>query len=230
MDRHRGQHADRKFKQHFFATVSAGAHLRRPPLPGLRIAKRAGFGGRQEQERMRQSKEPEPPAAHGGTPRGARSGGTAAEWKRAAGACVPAGCGTGVQRVALHARSQVPRQVEDTQLGTHTQHSPLLALHWPADDVTVQGADTLVSKTEALQSQVSPHTATVLVTAHTQHSPLPTEQLPVDDRTEHIALSLLTSVAVPQSQVSPHTAIVRFCVTWTRAAGCGCPSSPTRTP
>jgi hypothetical protein len=75
-------------------------------------------------------------------------------------------------------------------LGAHTQHSPLLTLHRPADDVTEQGADTLVSKDEALQSQVSPHTATVLAAAQTQHSPLPTEQLPVDDCTEQIAFSL----------------------------------------
>jgi hypothetical protein len=47
-------------------------------------------------------------------------------------------------------------------------------LHAPADDVTSQGADTLMSTLEALQSQVSPHTATVLAAAHTQHSPLPT--------------------------------------------------------
>ena len=125
---------------------------------------------------------------------------------------------------------QVPRQAEAAQLGTHTQHCPLPTLHGPADDVTVQGADTLVSKTASLQSHVSPHTATVLVTAHTQHSPLPTSQLPVDDRTEHIALSLLTSAAVPQSQVSPQTAIVRVCVTWRRVAGGSGPSSPPRTP
>ena len=125
---------------------------------------------------------------------------------------------------------QVPRQAEAAQLGTHTQHCPLPTLHGPADDVTVQGADTLVSKTASLQSHVSPHTATVLVTAHTQHSPLPTSQLPVDDRTEHIALSLLTSAAVPQSQVSPQTAIVRVCVIWRRVAGGSGPSSPPRTP
>src|SRR5262245_20379977 len=65
-------------------------------------------------------------------------------------------------------------QGEDAQLGAHTQHCPLPTLHEPADDVTSQGADTLVSKLEALQSQVSPHTATVLAAAHTQHSPLPT--------------------------------------------------------
>jgi len=115
-------------------------------------------------------------------------------------------------------------------LGAHTQHSPLPTLHEPADDVTVQGADTLVSKDEALQSQVSPHTATVLAAAQTQHSPLPTEQLPVDACTEQIAFSLATSVAVPQSQVSPHTAIVEVCVTWRRASGGGGLSSPTRTP
>ena len=65
-------------------------------------------------------------------------------------------------------------QADDAQLGAHTQHCPLLTLHEPADDVTSQGADTLVSKLEALQSQVSPHTATVFAAAHTQHSPLPT--------------------------------------------------------
>src|SRR5215510_7461981 len=121
-----------------------------------------------------------------------------------------------------------PGQADDAQFVLHTQHSPLPILHEPANDETSQGADTLVTKDPALQSQVSPHTATVLAAAHTQHSPLPTWQLPVDDRTEHIPLSLLTSVAAPQSQVSPHTAMVRFCVTWTGAADCGCPSSPPR--
>ena len=67
-----------------------------------------------------------------------------------------------------------PGQVEDTQLGTHTQHAPLLTLHEPADDVTSQGADTRVSKLEALQSPVSPHTATVWAATHTQHAPPPT--------------------------------------------------------
>ena len=65
-------------------------------------------------------------------------------------------------------------QADDAQLGAHTQHAPLPTLHAPADDVTSQGADTLVSKLEAPQSQVSPHTAIVLAAAHTQHSPPPT--------------------------------------------------------
>ena len=99
-------------------------------------------------------------------------------------------------------------------MGVHTQHSPLSALHAPADDVTLQGADILVSASPAEQSQVSPHTATVLeAVAHTQHAPLPTVQLPVDDCTVHGADSWDTLVAVPQSHVSPHTAIVKVCVT-----------------
>ena len=110
-----------------------------------------------------------------------------------------------------------PGQAENAQFVVHTQHSPLPILHEPADDETSQGADTLVSKDPALQSQVSPHTATVLAAAHTQHSPLPTVQLPVDDCTVHGADSLATLAAAPQSQVSPHTAIVRFCATWMRA-------------
>jgi hypothetical protein len=52
-------------------------------------------------------------------------------------------------------------QAAEAQLVVHTQHSPLLALHAPDDDVTVHGADTLVSKFEVLQSQVSPHTTQV---------------------------------------------------------------------
>jgi hypothetical protein len=36
---------------------------------------------------------------------------------------VPAGCSTGMKRIALHTRSKVPHQTEDAQLGTHTQHS-----------------------------------------------------------------------------------------------------------
>jgi hypothetical protein len=107
-----------------------------------------------------------------------------------------------------------PVSAEDSQLVVHTQHSPLPMLHGPTDDVTSQGADTLVSKDPELQSQVSPHTATVLAAAHTQHSPLPTVQLPVDDCTVHGADSLATPVP-SQSQVSPHTATVGVCVTWT---------------
>ena len=108
----------------------------------------------------------------------------------------------------------------------HTQHSPLPILHWPTDEVTVQGADTLVSKSPAAQLQVSPHTATVWSAAHTQHSPLPTVQLPVSDWTAHGADSLATSDAAPQLQVSPHTATVGSCATWTQTSGCSCPSSP----
>src|SRR5262245_37635471 len=67
-----------------------------------------------------------------------------------------------------------PGQTDDAQFVLHTQHCPLPILHEPANDVTSQGADTLVSKLEALQSQVSPHTATVLAATHTQHSPPPT--------------------------------------------------------
>src|SRR3989441_7197859 len=108
----------------------------------------------------------------------------------------------------------------------HTQHSPLPILHGPTDEVTVQGADTLVSKSPAAQLQVAPHTATVWAAAHTQHSPLPIVQLPVNDCTAHGADSLATSVAAPQSQVSPHTATVGICATWMHASGCACPSSP----
>src|SRR5919197_1354792 len=114
------------------------------------------------------------------------------------------------------------------QLVAHTQHSPLPILHWPTDEVTVQGADTLASKSPAAQSQVSPHTATVWAAAHTQHSPLPTAQLPVSDRTSHGADSLATSDAAPQLQVSPHTATVGSCATWRHTSGCSCPSSPPR--
>src|SRR6267378_1561019 len=114
------------------------------------------------------------------------------------------------------------------QLVAHTQHSPLPILHWPTDEVTVQGADTLVSKSPAAQSQVSPHTATVWSAAHTQHSPLPTVQLPVSDCTAHGADSLATSDAAPQLQVSPHTATVGICATWRHTSGCSCPSSPPR--
>src|SRR6266436_7979418 len=71
----------------------------------------------------------------------------------------------------------------DAQLVAHTQHSPLPILHGPTDEVTVQGADTLVSKSPAAQLQVAPHTATVWAAAHTQHSPLPIVQLPVNDCT-----------------------------------------------
>ena len=116
----------------------------------------------------------------------------------------------------------------DAQSVAHTQHSPLPILHWPTDEVTVQGADTLVSRSPAAQLQVSPHTATVLAAAHTQHSPLPIAQLPVNDCTAHGADSWATSVAAPQLQVSPHTATVGICATWMHASGCACPSSPPR--
>src|SRR5215470_8722299 len=114
------------------------------------------------------------------------------------------------------------------QLVAHTQHSPLPILHWPTDEVTVQGADTLVSKSPAAQSQVSPHTATVWSAAQTQHSPLPTVQLPVSDWTAHGADSLATSEAAPQLQVSPHTATVGICATWRQTSGWSCPASPPR--
>ena len=88
----------------------------------------------------------------------------------------------------------------DAQSVAHTQHSPLPILHGPTDEVTVQGADTLVSKSPAAQSQVSPHTATVSAAAHTQHSPLMSAQLPVNEGTKHGPFTLATSVAAPQSQ------------------------------
>jgi hypothetical protein len=90
------------------------------------------------------------------------------------------------------------------------------------------GADTLVSKSPAAQSQVSPHTATVWAAAHTQHSPLPSAQLPVSDCTAHGAASLATSDAAPQLQVSPHMATVGICATWRYTSGWSCPSSPPR--
>jgi hypothetical protein len=110
----------------------------------------------------------------------------------------------------------------------HTQHAPLPILHWPADDVTLQGAGTLVIRSAAPQLHSSPHTAMESATAHTQHAPLPSEQLPVDDCTEHGPYSLTTSVAAPQLHSSPHTATVRVCVTWRRVPGGVFPSSLTR--
>src|SRR4030095_17247280 len=64
--------------------------------------------------------------------------------------------------------------------------------------------------------------------AHTQHCPLPILHEPADDVTSQGADTLGSKEPALQSQVSPHTAIVRFCVTWMGASGCGCLSSPTR--